>query len=321
MDALLDSLQPALVAMDPLLKHYYAFCQRAEDWVFTQLTVGWEPTYGFDADGTKVFDPAKHVDLIPTRTFPFSTLAEVFGTLAGFLLMSLIGVVLLKCCSFKKGAFIPQSLLYPLKFAYNFLQIFICSYMTMEALILAHRNGYSWFPLTACNPFNFQSPAIANLIWWYFMSKMLDWVDTLFIILGNKPRQFTFLHVYHHASVWYMNWLNLVICYDSEIFVAIGFNAAIHVIMYTYYLISMHMPKGHSVWWKKHLTSLQMTQFFGMNLHGFLILYNGCNQMPPRGTALYLAYILSLFVLFMNFFLRSYCKKSPKRTSKKKKRQ
>merc|ERR1739838_1068878 len=113
---------------------------------------------------------------------------------------------------------------------------------------------------------------------------MLDWADTLFIILGNKPRQFTVLHIYHHASVWFFNWLNLVINFDAEIFIAVGFNAAIHVIMYTYYLISMHMPKvkyertgksKYSVWWKQHLTTLQMTQFFGMNLHGFLILYNG----------------------------------------------
>jgi hypothetical protein len=330
MDALLESLQPALIALDPLLKQYYSFCQRCEDWVFTNLTVGWEPTSGFDASGRKVFDPAIDVANIPTRTFPFSSLASVFGAMAGFFFMCLIGVVLLKCCQCRKGPFIPQSVLYPLKFAYNFVQMFVCSYMTLEALILAHRGGYVWFPWTECNVYNFSEPRIANLIWWYFMTKMLDWVDTLFIILGNKSKQFTFLHVYHHASVWYMNWLNLVINYDAEIFVAIGFNAGIHVIMYTYYLISMHMPKDkdprtgkpYSVWWKKHLTTLQMTQFFGMNLHGFLILYNGCSQVTPRGTAMYLAYIMSLFILFMNFFIRSYCKRSPnKTTSKRKKRQ
>merc|ERR1719300_1915555 len=146
----------------------------------------------------------------------------------GYLIMCFIGLILLKCCKGRRGPLIPQSVL---------------------------------FPWTECNVFNFQEPVIVNLIWVYYMSKMLDWLDTLFIILGNKPKQFSFLHVYHHTSVWFMNWLNLVINFDAEIFVSIGWNAFIHV-----------------------------------------ILYNGCNQVTPRGTALYLAYIMSLFILFLNFF-------------------
>jgi len=328
-----SSLEPTIIALEPVLTPYYALCQKAEELVFTHLTVDWQPTYGFDDDGRSVFNPAIDVDRIPTRTFPFSSLVGCFGALAGYLVLCFVGLILLKCCGRggKGGPFVPQSLLYPFKFLYNFVQIYLCSYMTLEAIILAHRNGYGWFPWTECNVFNFQNPKIQNLIWMYYMSKMLDWFDTLFIILGNKPKQFTVLHVYHHSSVWFMNWLNLVINFDAEIFYAVGWNAFIHVIMYTYYLISMHMPKvkdnatgkaKYSVWWKQHLTSLQMTQFLTMNAHGILILYNGCNQVTPRGTALYLAYIMSLFILFLNFFLRAYCGgKSKRKTSKKKKRQ
>lgn len=329
-NGLTSSFAPTL-QLEPVLAPITALIQQAEDWIFAELTVGWKPTYGFDDEGRMVFDPAIDVDRIPTRTFPFSRLTTSCAALGVFLLMSFVGLLLLKCCRCGgDGPFVSQRVLYPLKFVYNFVQIYLCSYMTLEAVILAHRNGYGWWPWTQCNVFNFQDPAIHRLIWVYYMSKMLDWADTLFIILGNKPRQFTVLHIYHHASVWFFNWLNLVINFDAEIFIAVGFNAAIHVIMYTYYLISMHMPKvkdertgksKYSVWWKQHLTTLQMTQFFGMNLHGFLILYNGCNQVTPRGTALYLAYIMSLFLLFLNFFLRSYCGGKSKKVSRRKKRQ
>jgi len=322
MDTILESLQP-------VLDQYYVLCSKGETWVFTHLTVGWQPTYGFDDEGRMEFDPAIDMDRVLTRKFPFSSFAGMVAPMLVYLTMCFIGFILLKCCKSKPGSgpFVPQSVLYPWKFVYNFIQIYLCSYMTLEALILARRHNYVWFPWTQCNEFNFQQPVIANLIWVYYMSKMLDWLDTLFIILGNKPKQFSFLHVYHHTSVWFMNWLNLVINFDAEIFVSIAWNAFIHVIMYTYYLISMHMPKEknavtgrakYSVWWKQHLTSLQMTQFLTMNLHGILILYNQCYQVTPRGTALYLGYIMSLFVLFMNFFIRAYCLKGKKGKKKKK---
>jgi len=322
MDALLESLQP-------VLQQYYLLCSKAEDLIFTHLTVGWRPTYGFDDEGRMEFDPAIDVDRIITRKFPFSSFVGMATPMIGYLIMCFIGLILLKCCKGRRGPLIPQSVLYPWKFLYNFVQIYLCSYMTLEAIILARRHNYVKFPWTECNVFNFQEPVIVNLIWVYYMSKMLDWLDTLFIILGNKPKQFSFLHVYHHTSVWFFNWLNLVINFDAEIFISVGWNAFIHVIMYTYYLISMHMPKvkdsatgrpKYSVWWKQHLTSLQMTQFLTMNMHGILILYNQCYQVPPRGTALYLGYIMSLFVLFMNFFIRAYCMKSNKKIHDKRKK-
>jgi len=223
-----------------------------------------------------------------------------------------------------------ESVLYPIKFLYNFIQIYLCSYMTLEAIILAQRHNYGWFPLTECNILNFSNSVMAPLMWIYYMSKMLDWFDTLFIILGNKGKQFSFLHVYHHSSVWVITWLGLQIAYDSENFFTIGFNAFIHVIMYTYYLISMHIPKvmdsvtgkpKYSIWWKQHLTTLQMIQFIAMVTSAVLILYNGCYQMAPRYGTVYRGYVTSIFLLFLNFFVRAYCRGNKRRKRGKKKMQ
>lgn len=36
----------------------------------------------------------------------------------------------------------------------------------------------------------------------YLILKLLDWFDTLFIILKKKDSQLTFLHTYHHSIVF-----------------------------------------------------------------------------------------------------------------------
>lgn len=82
----------------------------------------------------------------------------------------------------------------------------LCSYMTVEAAALAYRNSYSLYP---CNPFNTQSPPVGPLLWLFYISKILDFVDTIVIVLGKKWGQLSFLHVYHHTTIFLMYWVNV----------------------------------------------------------------------------------------------------------------
>ena len=50
---------------------------------------------------------------------------------------------------------------YPVKFLYNVSQIFLCAYMTIEAGLVAYRNGYS----VICNVYDKENPPIANVLW------------------------------------------------------------------------------------------------------------------------------------------------------------
>ena len=54
---------------------------------------------------------------------------------------------------------------------------------------------------------------------------------------------------------------------------------------------------------------MQMLQFVTMNAQAIYILVNGCPYPGPL-TAFYLAYIISLFALFMNFYLARWTKPS-----------
>jgi elongation of very long chain fatty acids protein 4 len=89
--------------------------------------------------------------------------------------------------------------LYPFKFIYNIVQVMLCSYMCIEAGVRAYSAGYSLLP---CNPFNQQNPPIGFIIYVFYLSKILDFLDTVFIILEKRWKQLSFLHVYHHTSIF-----------------------------------------------------------------------------------------------------------------------
>ena len=86
--------------------------------------------------------------------------------------------------------------------------------------------------------------------------------------------------------------------------------------MYAYYFVSMHT---HEIWWKSALTLCQIVQFVVMNSQAFYLLSTCCTKYPPNIIKAYLYYILSLLVLFVNFYVMSYVVKGEKSTGGKRK--
>jgi len=205
---------------------------------------------------------------------------------------------------------------YPIKFVYNVSQIFLCAYMTIEAGFIAYRNGYTVMP---CIDFNVKDPPCGNLLWLFYISKVWDFWDTIFIVLGKKWRQLSFLHVYHHTTIFLFYWLNVNVLYDGDIFLTILLNGFIHTVMYTYYFICMHTKdkktgKSLPIWWKSSLTSFQLIQFILMMAQSSYLVFYGCPKLSLRIIKVYFVYILSLFFLFAQFFVNSYIK--PKKTKR-----
>jgi len=170
-------------------------------------------------------------------------------------------------------------------------------------MLVASRNNYS----LVCNEFNPKNPPMSKVLWLFYISKVLDFADTFFIIIGKKWKQLSFLHVYHHATIFLVYWLNLHVNYDGDVYLTIILNGLIHAVMYTYYFVSMHT---RDIWWKKFLTMAQLIQFLCMNSQAiYIMLTPNCSQSPPRVTSLYFGYIFSLFVLFLQFYIGSYASK------------
>lgn len=206
---------------------------------------------------------------------------------------------------------------YPIKFMYNVSQIFLCAYMTIEAFLLAYRSGYGVLP---CNGYDAENPPLANLLWLFYVSKVWDFWDTVFIVIGKKWRQLSFLHVYHHFTIFLFYWLNAHVNYDGDIYLTILLNGFIHTVMYTYYFICMHTKdpstgKSLPIWWKSSLTLMQLIQFVTMMSQATYLLCTQCQTTSLNVVVAYLVYILSLFVLFAQFYVVSYSTKPKKKAA------
>lgn len=193
----------------------------------------------------------------------------------------------------------------------------LCAYMTIEAVFLAYRNNYSVLP---CVGYNQQHPALANLLWLFYISKVWDFWDTIFIVIGKKWRQLSFLHVYHHITIFLFYWLNSHVNYDGDVYLTIVLNGFIHTVMYTYYFICMHTKvpetgKSLPIWWKSSLTMMQMIQFITMMSQGTYLIGTQCKDVSLRVIVAYVLYILSLFFLFAQFYVESYSKPKKRKTA------
>lgn len=139
----------------------------------------------------------------------------------------------------------------------------------------------------------------------FYLSKILEFIDTLLIILSNSTRRLTFLHVYHHATV-------VIMCYlwlhtrQSLFPVALVTNAVVHVIMYAYYLLC---AMGLRPKWKRLVTDLQIVQFvFSFAVSGRMLYYHftgsGCSGI--WGWCFNAVFNASLLALFVDFHAKSY---------------
>jgi hypothetical protein len=77
---------------------------------------------------------------------------------------------------------------------------------------------------------------------------------------------------------------------------------------------SLPVPTPRARSWGKNLTQMQMLQFLLMNAQAIYILAAKC-PYPNQLTRFYLGYIISLFALFMNFYMKRWAaggaKKAP----------
>ena len=191
-----------------------------------------------------------------------------------------------------------------LQLSYNITQVALCVWMVYEALRLTQANSMA--PL--CNIVSVNDRSMAYLIWVFYLSKVLDFFDTIFIVARRKWTQLSFLHLYHHTTIFLVYWLNVNFNYFGDVYLTVVLNGTIHAIMYFYYFVTalnISVPQAL----KKMITLAQMAQFVIMISQAVYMLYNGCPS-PKNVTILYLVYIISMFVLFNNFRKRAYSKKT-----------
>ncbi|GBM04958.1 Elongation of very long chain fatty acids protein 1 [Araneus ventricosus] len=121
---------------------------------------------------------------------------------------------------------------------------------------------YSW----RCEPIDISNNPTAlftvRIMWMFYISKVIEYLDTVIFVLRKKDSQINFLHVFHHSTVPLTTWLS--VSYGPggyNTFFALV-NSLTHVWMYSYYGLAAVGPRMQKfLWWKKYLTLIQMIEF------------------------------------------------------------
>ncbi|KAJ3399430.1 hypothetical protein HDU80_007900 [Chytriomyces hyalinus] len=188
----------------------------------------------------------------------------------------------------------------------------LSGYMCVALIAEAVRNNYSLLG----NPVDPTENGwkMAKLVWLFYISKIVEFVDTLIMVLKKNNRQISFLHMYHHGSVLAVWWFVIYVGPGGEAWFSASLNSFIHVVMYGYYFLSA-LGFKQVAFIKKYITMMQMTQFCVMMLQALGVGYLYPYYAAFRGLAntdfvypsvcgkMLLWYMVSMLSLFVNFYI------------------
>lgn len=146
----------------------------------------------------------------------------------------------------------------------------------------------------------------------YWVSKFVELLDTVYMVLRHKKRQISFLHVFHHATVTLLGDYAYHYSTYPPIAGLLALNSAVHIVMYGYYALTAVYPL-HDFSWKRRITQCQMIQFLiGIFLDSYGYLY--------RGFCIYsVLYPLLMLALFSNYYYHAFILKAHSRQRETKK--
>lgn len=202
---------------------------------------------------------------------------------------------------------------------YNFYQISVCSAFFIGSF---HPNfRYIWTLAYKCESNDFDELSQQQIqerktrtfffAWLFLLVRLSELQETVLFVLRKKQSQVTFLHCYHHIAVIMVSWQYIKYADHERGFFIGTLNATVHIIMYSYYLLSSFPKYQKSVSGaKKVITVIQISQLVLLFFHAVkVMLYCGAPKIYCS-QAVNLFFLVLMFVLF---YLRNYqqSKKKP----------
>ncbi|XP_071138920.1 very long chain fatty acid elongase 5-like isoform X2 [Mytilus edulis] len=195
---------------------------------------------------------------------------------------------------------------------YNWFLVILSAYMTFEIVYSSYLIGYFSTSNPLCAKYKhseaYKDPKemrLANVLYIYFLSKILEFMDTFLMIMRKKDNQITYLHVYHHSSILIVWWIVMTYMPGGQSWMSSSMNCLVHVVMYAYYALAAIPSMRSKLWWKKYITKFQLTQFTLILLHTLQSAFTRCD-FPKIGEYMLTLYMISMLVLFGNFYIKSY---------------
>ncbi|KAA1075803.1 hypothetical protein PGT21_027216 [Puccinia graminis f. sp. tritici] len=263
---------------------------------------------------TKLFDqlppiPSHFTQWEPPQS-PLSTYSGVFAAIVTYLSIIFGGQRLM--ADRKPIQLKPLFMLHNILLSLGSLWLLVLMIEQVAPIVYNHGIFYS-----ICHV-NSWTPELVTLYMINYYFKYWELLDTCFLVTKKKSLQF--LHVFHHTAT-------ALLCFTqlggrtSVSWVPICANLTVHVIMYYYYFTTSAFP-GYKPWYKKALTSLQISQFvidlfivYFASYSYFAAEYLGWPTMGncsgTEGAAVFGCAILTSYLfLFIGFYRKTYKQKS-----------
>ncbi|KAI8149602.1 GNS1/SUR4 family-domain-containing protein [Fennellomyces sp. T-0311] len=236
---------------------------------------------------------------------PFSTVNEVVATCITYFVVIFGGRYLMTNLPAQRFQYLFQF--------HNFLLTLVSgallALMVEQLFPMVYNHGLLY---AVCNQ-DAWTQQLELLYYLNYLVKYWELFDTVFLVV--KKKKLEFLHYYHHS-------LTMVLCFSqlggrtSVSWVPITLNLTVHVLMYYYYF---RTAAGAKIWWKRYLTTMQITQFiidlFAVYFCSYTYFaYTYWPHLPNMGScagtetsALFGCALLSSYLfLFINFYRITY---------------
>ncbi|ETW49562.1 hypothetical protein PFMALIP_02490, partial [Plasmodium falciparum MaliPS096_E11] len=146
------------------------------------------------------------------------------------------------------------------------------------------------------------SPETRAVITIFTLTKVVEYGDTLFLIL--KKKKLTFLHSYHHLSVViYCLYSQKILVSHAHYFVLL--NLIVHSIMYFYFGFIYIFPRILTKI-RKFITCLQIFQMFAGIYISYYAIKNVDNPLYVSNAMASFILYLTYAILFLNFYFSNY---------------
>lgn len=140
----------------------------------------------------------------------------------------------------------------------------------------------------------------------FMLSKVVELVDTAFIVLRKRP--LLFLHWYHHITVLLLTWFAVGAITSTGRWYA-NMNYAVHAVMYSYYALSSFgwkIPRSVALM----ITSLQIAQMvMGLivTVAASIVRFSGDHcEVETEIIAMFFLVYFTYFLLFVKYFYNTY---------------
>ena len=193
---------------------------------------------------------------------------------------------------------------------HNFFLFSLSFYMMSGVFITAVASGYSLWnnavqPISSPNGWR-----MAKMIWIFYASKLPEFIDTVIMMLKQNYRQVSFLHMYHHCTIFVIWFIVTLEGPGGEAYFSAMLNSGVHVVMYGYYLGTSLFPTGRVRKvldkFKFFITYGQMTQFAVNCCQSLFDLFVAPKpNYPTHLIELLFYYMLTLLALFGNFLVQN----------------